>query len=288
MVSRHAWHIWHITFDNYTYSVYCTYTIDVTKPTVTGFIIPSTSASLDLPISSFTATDDNSVTGFKLTETATAPGAGDAGWSTSAPISYTFSSEGTKTLYAWAKDADGNVSTSLSAEVVIILPNIYTTESISICEGNSYEGWTITGQYERTLTSVSGADSIVTTNLTVNPISYVNEDITIYEGGNYLGWTEAGQYERTLTSLTGCDSVVTTNLTVALNKSTIEDISICQGDSYEGWTTTGQYQRILFAASGADSIVTTNLTVNPISYVNEDITIYEGGNYLGWTEARTI
>ncbi|MDP2971222.1 MAG: OmpA family protein, partial [Deltaproteobacteria bacterium] len=44
-------------------------------------------------------------------------------WSTFAPSDYTFATEGTKTLYAWAKDAAGNVSTSLSANVTLTLPS---------------------------------------------------------------------------------------------------------------------------------------------------------------------
>ncbi|SHJ13190.1 Por secretion system C-terminal sorting domain-containing protein [Tangfeifania diversioriginum] len=161
----------------------------------------------------------------------------------------------------------------------------YTTEEISICEGESYEGWTVSGEYERTLTASSGADSLVTTILTVHPVKYITEDITIYEGGDYLGWTKSGQYERTLTSSTGCDSIVTTNLTVIQTIHTTEKIEICEGGSYEGWTASGEYERILTASSGADSIVTTFLTVNPIEYTTEDITIYEGESYEGWSES---
>ena len=64
------------------------------------------------------------------------------------------------------------------------------------------------------MTAASGADSIVTTNLIVNPVIHVSEDINIFEGESYQGWSTSGQYERTLTSLTGCDSIVTTNLSV--------------------------------------------------------------------------
>ncbi|WP_372948067.1 right-handed parallel beta-helix repeat-containing protein [Mariniphaga sp.] len=160
-----------------------------------------------------------------------------------------------------------------------------TTEEISICDGESYQNWTESGQYERTLTAASGADSVVTTNLTVNPVVHVSEDISILEGENYNGWTETGQYKRTLTAITGCDSIVTTNLTVALNKYTIEDIEICEGNSYEEWTTSGEHERTLTSASGADSIVTTNLTVNLVYYVSEDIYLLEGENYNGWSES---
>jgi hypothetical protein len=109
---------------NFKFSVYCTYTTDavpdVTKPIVTAFTIPATSASLIVPVSNFTATDNKAVTGFKLTETSAAPLVGDAGWTTVAPTSYTFATVGTKTLYAWAKDKAGNVSESVSAQVEIL------------------------------------------------------------------------------------------------------------------------------------------------------------------------
>jgi hypothetical protein len=93
----------------------------------------------------------------------------------------------------------------------------YFTEDISICEGSSYNGWTTSGQYKRTLKAASGADSIVTTNLTVNPVYHVSEDVIIVEGESYMGWSESGQYERTITAANGCDSIVTTDLVVQKN-----------------------------------------------------------------------
>ena len=92
---------------------------DTTSPTVTAFTIPSTSSSRTVPISAFTATDNTAVTGYLVNESATTPSAGDSGWSATAPTTYTFLSDGLKTLYAWAKDAAGNISTSLSASVTV-------------------------------------------------------------------------------------------------------------------------------------------------------------------------
>jgi len=94
---------------------------DTTPPTVMGFSIPSTVISLTVSITSFIATDNVGVTGYLVTETTAKPSASSAGWSTSAPTSYTFASAGTKTLHAWAKDAAGNVSASLSASVTITI-----------------------------------------------------------------------------------------------------------------------------------------------------------------------
>ncbi|HVN24434.1 MAG TPA: C1 family peptidase [Syntrophorhabdales bacterium] len=95
---------------------------DSSAPTITGFIIPSTSTSLTVTITTFTATDNVAVTGYLLTETSSTPSASASGWSATAPATYTFSSAGTRTLYAWAKDAAGNVSNSLNRTVVITLP----------------------------------------------------------------------------------------------------------------------------------------------------------------------
>jgi hypothetical protein len=94
---------------------------DTMPPTVTAFTIPSTANSLTIPITAFTATDNVGVAGYLVTESATTPAATDPGWMTTPPASYTFSSQGAKILYAWAKDAAGNVSTSLSATTTITI-----------------------------------------------------------------------------------------------------------------------------------------------------------------------
>ena len=70
---------------------------DTTAPTVDAFDLPPTSTSLTVSITTFTASDDTGVTGYLATESATAPLAGDAGWSATAPADYTFATEGSKT-----------------------------------------------------------------------------------------------------------------------------------------------------------------------------------------------
>lgn len=132
---------------------------DTTPPVVTAFIMPSTATSLTVNITSFIATDNVGVTGYLLTITSSTPSAGAGGWTVAAPTSYTFSSDGTQTLYAWAKDAAGNVSTSLNASVAITLPAPIgggtqavssvttlaggTSQSSAIFSGQAYPGATI-------------------------------------------------------------------------------------------------------------------------------------------------
>jgi hypothetical protein len=103
--------------------------VDIAAPAVTAFTIPSTSTSLTVPINSFTATDNLLVAGYLITESGSAPSSSDPLWSGTAPASYTFSIQGSKTLYAWAKDAAGNVSTSASAAVTVDTTAPTTTAS---------------------------------------------------------------------------------------------------------------------------------------------------------------
>ena len=97
--------------------------IETTAPVVTGFALPASATSLTVEISAFTASDANGVAGYLITESAATPSAAVAtGWKTSAPTTFTFSGTGARTAYAWAKDAAGNVSKSVSATVTITLP----------------------------------------------------------------------------------------------------------------------------------------------------------------------
>ena len=92
---------------------------DETAPTVVSFTVPATSASLTVFISSFTATDNVRVTGYLVTGSSSKPQANATGWTSTAPATYTAGSTGAKTLFAWAKDAAGNVSASRSAGLTI-------------------------------------------------------------------------------------------------------------------------------------------------------------------------
>ncbi|KAA0890515.1 hypothetical protein [Oryzomonas rubra] len=112
-------------------------TTDTTAPTVTGFSMPSSATSLTVSVLSFTATDNVGVAGYTITESATPPAASASGWSSTAPTSFTFTAAGSKTAYAWAKDASGNISNSLIASVTITQQSTLTT-SISGIPANAY------------------------------------------------------------------------------------------------------------------------------------------------------
>ena len=112
---------------------------DTTNPVIVSFSVPSTSTTLSIPVTEFTASDNSSIAGYQLTESASAPATGDTNWTSSAPDSYTFSGEGTHTLYAWAKDAAGNISAATSRSVSITLPDLSPTFSEYLFEEPSGE-----------------------------------------------------------------------------------------------------------------------------------------------------
>jgi hypothetical protein len=104
---------------------------DTAAPTINAFAIPATASSLTVTITSFSASDNVGVTGYLVTESSTRPLTSVSGWSPSPQENYVFSTAGTKTLYAWAKDAAGNVSNSLSASTTITLSNTAAPPVIS-------------------------------------------------------------------------------------------------------------------------------------------------------------
>jgi hypothetical protein len=88
-------------------------------PQITAFSIPATSASLTVPITTITANLSKAAGGC-LTET---NNSATCNWVTVKPVSYSFATPGAHTLYAFIKDASGNISASASAQTSITLPN---------------------------------------------------------------------------------------------------------------------------------------------------------------------
>tara|TARA_B100000795_G_scaffold157948_1_gene118625 strand:- start:145 stop:1413 length:1269 start_codon:yes stop_codon:yes gene_type:complete len=168
--------------------------------------------------------------------------------------------------------------------------------NISICNGESIEIagniYDTTGLYIDSLISSLGCDSLVFTNLIVNPnIAFTNNQ-TICIGETYTingnVYDSTGSYIDSLQTIEGCDSIVTLNLTVNNLVSSIDNVgSHC--DSYT-WIDGNTYYSSNNSASvtyvnatGCDSIVTLNLTINDnpvvsISYVNNDLSaVVTGG-----------
>ncbi len=172
-------------------------------------------------------------------------------------------------------------------------PSYYMQETLNICQGDSVflEGaYQLTsGIYLDTNVSVMGCDSIIETNLTVNPILDFYDTLTICQGdsilvhGNYLSTN--GDYLDTLQAINGCDSLIYTNLIVLTPVETFVSAEICDGDSLllEGsWQqTAGVYVDTLqTAVVGCDSIINTTLIILQPSTGFDTLTICSGDSVL--------
>jgi len=163
------------------------------------------------------------------------------------------------------------------------------TIDATICENEMYDFYgkslNIQGVYRDTLHAVTGCDTVVTLNLTVNAVNIVPIHDTIYIGKNYSenGFDIPPQYFATTLSDTlflqnryDCDSMVVLYLQVICPSSEETPSfyeTICQGESYNGYgfmlplqNVSGSYthRQELTDMYGCDSIVTLNLTVKPL------------------------
>lgn len=144
--------------------------------------------------------------------------------------------------------------------------------------GNVY---TSGGTYMDTIPNVAGCDSVITIDLTVNPlptamINPVSCGAYTSPAGNV--YTTGGTYTDTIPNISGCDSVITINLTVNdASAATINPVSCGAYTSPAGniYTANGTYTDIIPNTSGCDSVITIHLTVNTV-----DVSVAQSGAVL--------
>ena len=170
-------------------------------------------------------------------------------------------------------------------------PVANTNLTAAICEGSAYteNGFNASeaGTYTQNLQTIDGCDSIVTLNLSVNPVANTNLAVAICEGSTYsengFNASEAGTYTQNLQTINGCDSIVTLNLSVNPVANTNFAVAICEGSTYSenGFNASeaGTYTQNLQTVNGCDSIVTLTLTVNPVANTTLSAAICYGTTY---------
>src|SRR5688572_26563543 len=186
---------------------------------------------------------------------------------------------------------------SIATLHLIVTPVVTGEETITICEGQLPYTWntqtlTAAGDYNATLTSATGCDSIATLHLVVTPVVTSEETITICEAAlpytwNVHAYNAAGDYTATLVSVAGCDSIATLHLVVTPVVTGEETITICEAALPYNWNGTdynaaGDYTATLISASGCDSIATLHLVVNNVLTGEETITICEAALPYSW------
>ncbi len=234
---------------NFTLVVKCSDGGDSTAPTITDFNVPSTSNSLSVSITAFSATDNIGVTGYCVTSTNSASG---CTWNSTVPTVLTFASAGNKTLYAFAMDAAGNVSAASSKLIAIIISGVCgsaneqtftVSPTTNLCSPASAVllTATATGWYWTCPGTNGGSGATCIANIAGTGIQ-----ATLKAGWNMLGWTtRSGYYEGTTAPLT---TELITNATM---------ISVGSKKISEAFTAMGFITGDTFVAVGPDGVVYT-------------------------------
>jgi len=197
----------------------------------------------------------------------------------------------TTTYTVIGTDANGCNGSSTIA-LTVNEPYSVATEA-SICAGETYDFFgqslNVEGNYQASLTSVTGCDSLISLTLIVIPQLETTTSAFICAGSSYLfsgtNYTLAGTYRDTLQSINGCDSILVLNLSVFDEINVSLSASICEGSSYtlpdgSAVNLAGEYPVLLTAANGCDSVVTVTLSVDPAINItlSADVEICSGSS----------
>ena len=145
------------------------------------------------------------------------------------------------------------------------------------------------------LTNITGCDSVVTLDLTIN---YSNTGIDTITACDSHTWIDGNTYTssnntatHTLTNIDGCDSLVTLDLTINYSNTGIDAIIAC--DSYtwiDGITYTSSNNtatHTLTNVDGCDSVVTMDLVVNYSIATNDSLVVCDSAIWNGNTYDST-
>ncbi|MBO4488348.1 MAG: fibronectin type III domain-containing protein, partial [Bacteroidales bacterium] len=169
------------------------------------------------------------------------------------------------TNYLWSTGETGETITVPAGDYSVTVTNtngdVMATDSFIVMEKTTYnitvsdvvcaselpyvwngDAYNASGSYSKTLTAANGCDSVVTMNLTVNPIYSVSDAQTICASElpytwNTITFTAAGTQSATLQTVNGCDSVVTMTLTVNPTYSVTDARTVCASELPYTWNT---------------------------------------------------
>lgn len=207
--------------------------------------------------------------------------------------SFTFGSQTLNSTGTYSQTISAaNGCDSIVTLYLTVNPPLIGSESVSICQGNSYTFGSQTlissGTYTESFTTATGCDSLVTLYLNVNPPLAGSSAATICSGQTYIFGSQilntSGTYTETFITASGCDSVATLYLTVSPAITSSSSATICSGQTYsfgtQQLTLAGSYTENFQTASGCDSVATLFLFVDDAPEYFTDTTICIGETYL--------
>lgn len=166
-------------------------------------------------------------------------------------------------------DIDGDPRSSAGVDVGADQYCQTYNENVNINACGSYtfddKKLTSSGNYQATLKSIAGCDSLITLQLTINQPTAGNKEVKTCSSYQWEGqiYQASGSYQKVLTNSVGCDSTATLNLTILPTTQGSKEVKVCKSYDWEGTTysATGVYQKVLTNSVGCDSTATLNLTI---------------------------
>jgi len=196
----------------------------------------------------------------------------------------------TSTISVIARDINGCLNIDSVSINVNPLP-APSNQNVVLCFGETLtvgsNTYNTSGSYIDTFIGINGCDSVVTTNLTIQPFVSSNQTLVLCVGESYAvgtsTYTTSGTYADVLTSIDGCDSTVYTDLTILPANAFFQNITLCNDENYaigdSVYTSSGTYTNVLTAQYGCDSTVTTNLTILNPNTASQNIVLCFGDSY---------
>ncbi len=186
-----------------------------------------------------------------------------------------------------------SLKTSFGCDSFIITKlTVYPTHNrvfnIQLCQGEQYfaqGAWqTATGTYYDYLKNIFGCDSMITTNISVNPVYSIAKTVNLCDGMQYFikgkFQTTPGVYVDSLKTKLGCDSVLITTLNFFPSYSYTIKETICAGRPFSFYEyqprETGNYAKVFKIKNFCDSVYILNLTVLPFNTKTKSIEKCDG------------
>jgi len=166
---------------------------------------------------------------------------------------------------------------------------------VNICDGETYtfnsNSYSETGSYLDTLTTTSGQDSFVQTNLTILPVSVSDQNISLCDGDSIvIAGSVYDQNNPTGTivlaggATNGCDSIVNVSLSFEEALTSTNSFTACDGEVIvvDGTTysESGTYEIRYQIASGCDSVATLVMEFLPTVFTADTVFICPGDSTI--------
>ena len=210
--------------------------------------------------------------------------------------------DGTSEVVIGNTSHTSNLLTTVGCDSIVVTnvtmqPLYNVTDSISTCESSTvtYPDGTnevITGNTTHTsnLFSVNGCDSIIVTNVTMQPLYNVTDSIfacesstVTYPDGTNEVITGNTTHTSNLFSVSGCDSIIVSHVTALFSSSANVIDTVCFGEQYTSPQGNlygpGSFNEIFVSSNGCDSIVTYMITELPLITSSIDESVCSGEIY---------